>query len=663
MASKSYYTVDERTRRSVMAAQGMRIDEVHEASRERLSRDFDQNAFLATIGNVEAVIEGMCLNGTQGWEDVTRLQPDVPRLSSRLVEGDSVPPVLLGHDRATLSLYDPIQNLGEMCDSFHSQVNAWATKATYLSEASSATIARDIAAATTEAESARTIREALEFVGPINRAYVRRFTDFGQSMVEPLLELHTLERFIASILAEKYETFVDDSKQEEAETAANPQDGVPSGVKGQSVIARCADSKLSFPVDATTLPALALALPSLTLDESSRDPAFSSLLQERSTFYDTKPETVPQGTPQWKIDLSERKGHKIHLLHVGDSELDILAKCLSYLYNAAVKAEECFGFIIEKKKLAKDTKKKYEELAGACELSEGTFRKVGKVGTSTKKGGDRLEYDIDDHTNEWRRRLSPETPPSGSPYVPNTIDLDTAIGYVPHNDVDAYASGYHQLRIAAQSSFPSLTAQPQPRRQPSILDLEDYDLDSRCATPTPTHHIGSSSPLFSLGDISISSPSDFKMSSPSSSDDEGSEDSDRTIRMVDSATQEGEGVRRYLGSPVPFADDDDDMHEGDDGSEEPESMVGMSGLGNDGAQGAGAYPRIEEHGTVTSGLAGTSTTFATAAAQNDQAAHNGTTDDNDSNADEHATHHTNTNVTKSLLDRNGRRLGIFGEEL
>ena len=509
----------------------------------------------------------------------------------------------------------------------------------------------------------RTIREALEFVGPINRAYVRRFTAFGQSMVEPLWELHTLERFLASILAEKYEIFVDDSKQEEAETAVNPQDGVPSGVKGPSAIARCADGKLSFPVDATTLSALALALPHLKLDEPSQDPAFSSVLQERSTFYDPKPEAAPQGTPQWKIDLSERKGHQISLLHVGDSELDILAKCLSYLYNVAGKAEECFDFIIEKKKLAKDTKKRYEELAGACELSEGTFTKVGKVGKSTKKGGDRLEYDIDDHTNEWRRRLSPKTPPSGCPYVPNTIDLDTAIGYAPHNDVDAYASGYYQLRIAAQSSFPSLNAQPQPRRQSSILDLENYDLDSRSSTPTPTHHTGSSSSLFSLGDISISSPSGFKMSSPYSSDDEGSEDSDRTIRMVDSAANEGEGIRRWLGSPVPFADDDDDMDEGNDGVEDSESMVGISGRGGDGAQGAAAYPGIEENGNVGSGFGGTSTTATTAAAQNDQAPNNETTDENDSNADEHPTHHPNTKVTKSLLDRNGRRLGIFGEEL
>ena len=472
-------------------------------------------------------------------------------------------------------------------------------------------------------------------------------------MVEPLSELHTLEQFVASILAEKYEIFVDDSKQEEAETAANPQDGVSSGVKGPSAIARYADSKPSFPVDATSLPALALALPHLTLHEPSRDPALSSVLQERSTFYDTKPETAPQEAPQWKIDLSERKGHRINLLHVGDSEMDILAKCLSYLYNVEAKAKECFYFILEKRKLASDMKAMYQQWTGACELSEGTFTKVGKVGKGIKKGGDRLgyEYNDDDHTNEWRQRLSTRTPPSGSPYVPNTIDLDTAIGYAPSNDVDAYASGYHQLRIAAQSSFPSIYAQPQPRRQSSILDLENYDLDdSRCATPTPTHHTGSSSSLFSLGDISISSPSDFRMSSPSSSEDEGSDDSDRTIRRVDSATYQGEGVRRWLGSPVPFADDDD-MAEGDDGGEDPDSTVGAGELSSDGA---GAYPGIDEIGTVGSG---TSTTFTTTAAAQ---TNNGTTD-------EHATHHpnpnTNTNVTKSLLTRNGRRLGIYGEEL
>ena len=106
MASKIYYTVDERTRRSVMMAQGPRsINEVHESSRARFSREFDENAFLASIGNLEAVIEGLCLNGTNGWDEVSRLQPDVPRLSSRLVEGNGVPPVLLGHDRAVCDTF------------------------------------------------------------------------------------------------------------------------------------------------------------------------------------------------------------------------------------------------------------------------------------------------------------------------------------------------------------------------------------------------------------------------------------------------------------------------------------------------------------------------------------------------------------------------------
>ena len=62
-------------------------------------------------------------------------------------------------------------------------------------------------------------------------------------------------------------------------------------------------------------------------------------------------------TPQWKIDLSERKGHRINLLHVGDSEVDILAKALSYLYNVTSKANECVDFITKKRKLAEFTKK------------------------------------------------------------------------------------------------------------------------------------------------------------------------------------------------------------------------------------------------------------------------------------------------------------------
>ena len=106
MASESYKTVDEGTRRSVMAAQSQKsIDEVHRSKCQTWSQEFDQNAFLATIGKVEDVIEGLAMHGAVGWEEPSRLQSDNPRQSSRLSEGSSVPPVLWGHDRAVCDTF------------------------------------------------------------------------------------------------------------------------------------------------------------------------------------------------------------------------------------------------------------------------------------------------------------------------------------------------------------------------------------------------------------------------------------------------------------------------------------------------------------------------------------------------------------------------------
>ena len=553
---------------------------------------------------------------------------------------------------------------------------------------------RNTKGSTSETETARLTREALEFVGPIDRAYVKRFSAFGRSMVDPIVKLKSLERFIASILMEKYDICFDDSKDEKTEGRANPHHGVPSGVKGPSALAQYVDgahekpspppqedlkddsasstenpgsnrnehynSKPSFPIDATTIPALALALPYLTINEPSRAPESSSALQGRSTLYDTKPDTAPQGTPQWKIDLSERKGHRIHLLHVGDSELGILAKCLSYLYNVTSKADECFDFIIKKRGLAKHMKKEYEQWAGACGYRKDTFTKASKGEKSTKKGGTRLEYNHGSDFDERKHRLSAKAPLSGSRYVPYTLDPDTAMGYGPYNDADANASGYRQLQIAAQSSFPSPDAQQQLRQGPSIIDLEDYDLDSesdsRSATPTPTDQSSSpaASSLFHASDISMDSPSDFRMASPSSSEDEGSQDSDRTVRRFSYSTYEGEGARRGLGSPVPFADyDDDDMDEGyddDAGSEDSEITVG-AGVGT---LGAGGYA------TLGSASRGMSTPTSTIAAQNDEAANNVT---DDSHNTKHDTEHPTHQPQKSLRDRNGRRVGVYGEEL
>lgn len=106
MANESYKTVDEGTRRSAMAAQSKKsIDESHRAMCQTWSHEFDQNSFLATIGNVENVIEGLAIHGAEGWEEPSRLQSDNPRQSSRLSEGPSVPPVIWGHGRAVCDTF------------------------------------------------------------------------------------------------------------------------------------------------------------------------------------------------------------------------------------------------------------------------------------------------------------------------------------------------------------------------------------------------------------------------------------------------------------------------------------------------------------------------------------------------------------------------------
>ena len=106
MANESYKTVDEGTRRSVMVGQSKKsIDESHKALCQTWSGEFDQNSFLTAIGNVEASIEGLAMHGAEGWKELSRLQSDNPRQSSRLSEGSSVLPVLWGHDRAVCDTF------------------------------------------------------------------------------------------------------------------------------------------------------------------------------------------------------------------------------------------------------------------------------------------------------------------------------------------------------------------------------------------------------------------------------------------------------------------------------------------------------------------------------------------------------------------------------
>lgn len=113
MADDDYvspYTVDDRTRRSVMAAQvsNKSIQEVQDGDFRRstprkfprFQPEFNGDSFLSALSTITVVIEGLCFEGAEGWDEVQRLVPEKPRVSSRLIGGPSQPTVNFGNDRA-----------------------------------------------------------------------------------------------------------------------------------------------------------------------------------------------------------------------------------------------------------------------------------------------------------------------------------------------------------------------------------------------------------------------------------------------------------------------------------------------------------------------------------------------------------------------------------
>lgn len=118
----------------------------------------------------------------------------------------------------------------------------------------------------------------------------------------------------------------------------------------------------SFSVDTLIKP---FSVPWITVEEPSQDVSSSILLQP-SSLHHIKPPPAPPGTPHWKIDLSERKGHPVHILHVGPRELDILAKCLTLVQKATLKGEECMRVIIEMKALATEMEPEYNQWDEFC---------------------------------------------------------------------------------------------------------------------------------------------------------------------------------------------------------------------------------------------------------------------------------------------------------
>lgn len=129
-------------------------------------------------------------------------------------------------------------------------------------------------------------------------------------------------------------------------------------------------SSPSFSVDTLVKP---FSVSSMRPGEPSSDVS-SSILLKPSSLYDTKASTAPRGTPQWKIDLSERKGHRIEILHVGSRELDTLAKCLTLVHSATEKGEECMRAIIDRKDLAAEMQPEYEQWEECCADLENNVR-------------------------------------------------------------------------------------------------------------------------------------------------------------------------------------------------------------------------------------------------------------------------------------------------
>ena len=110
------YINDERLRRSVMAAQVGRISirEVYERearrppSRWRLpfNPEFDEEAFSSSLGMVTVVVEGLCVEGAEGWTERERIVVENPRGVSRARLGwPAVAPVVFGSDRAVCYLF------------------------------------------------------------------------------------------------------------------------------------------------------------------------------------------------------------------------------------------------------------------------------------------------------------------------------------------------------------------------------------------------------------------------------------------------------------------------------------------------------------------------------------------------------------------------------
>ena len=157
----------------------------------------------------------------------------------------------------------------------------------------------------------------------------------------------------------------------------------------------------------------------------------SSLVLLRSNLYNFEPDPAPPGTPQWKIDLEERKGHPIHMLHVGPAELQILAQCLPLVHAATSKGEECMRTIVRLRELTTEVEKDYKQWDEFCDDMEGNLSVDEKEAKEKKMHRNEAVTDAtvhgrnDDDNNNNKGKDRTIYAPSATPSRDHNNDADT----------------------------------------------------------------------------------------------------------------------------------------------------------------------------------------------------------------------------------------------
>ena len=108
----SPYQVTDRVRRSVLVAQlpEKSISYAHQEDARRSAHGqrptfqpvFDGEAFCSALGTISVVVEGLCHQGAEGWDERVNLVRGARRPG---VAAARVPRVLLGSDRAVCGLF------------------------------------------------------------------------------------------------------------------------------------------------------------------------------------------------------------------------------------------------------------------------------------------------------------------------------------------------------------------------------------------------------------------------------------------------------------------------------------------------------------------------------------------------------------------------------